>query len=325
MSQSPTPKVSISIITYNHEQFIARALDSVLSQKRDFDIEIIVGDDFSTDGTQDILKSYQDKYPNIIHLILHPKHNPGIPGRVNNVTNIYACRGEYVAMLDGDDYWTDKNKLQIQVDFLDRDNAHSVIGHTALRVTPEGEVMDNYWMYGKIKEQAGSYSLYDILGIGWCFAQTSTLMFRNKQFAEFPEWFWNVVSADYVLLLLLARHGNLKYITEPMTAYTIHPNSFMANHYRTLEYITLKINELRLLKKLFLPKVGQECTKENRNQVNQGINKMIASYKYRYLQTLMREKKYASGMAFLFQCSFSDYSLPIFTKALFQNLRTSVE
>ena len=253
---------------------------------------------------------------------MHPKHNPGIPGRVNNITNIYACRGKYVALLDGDDYWTDENKLQMQVDFLDGDKTHSVIGHTAIRVTPTGEELDNYWKYGTIREQAGSYSLYDILGIGWCFAQTSTLMFRNKQFAEFPEWFWNIVSADFVLLLLLARHGNLKYINEPMTAYTIHSNSFMANHYRSREYISLKIDELRLLKKLFLPNVGPNAA-EKRLQVSQGINKMIASYKYSYSRSLVREKKYTSGMAYLFQCSFSDASLNIFMKAFFRKLRTS--
>jgi glycosyltransferase involved in cell wall biosynthesis len=325
MSRTRTvPKVSVSIITYNHRQFIARALDSVLSQKRNFEIEIIVGDDFSTDGTQDILKRYQQEYPDIIHLILHPKHNPGIPGRTNNITNIYACRGKYVAMLDGDDYWTDDHKLQSQVDFLDGDDTHSIIGHTAERVTPLGEGLGTYWKYGAITEKAGSYTLDDILDIGWCFAQTSTLMFRNQLFAEFPEWFREVVSADFVLLLLLARHGDLKYVTRPMTGYTVHDNSFMAKHYRSRKYMSLKINELRLLKNIFLSGNDTDFVKKRKKRVK-GLNKMIASYKYAYSRSLHREKKYFSGLAYLFRGMFSDSSLPFFASGALRNLRSSIQ
>jgi len=96
------PLVSVSIITYNHKRFIQTALDSVLAQKADFKYEIIVGDDISKDGTQDILREYQEMLPDKIHLILHPRDYDRIPGRVNNITNIYACRGKYIAILDGD-------------------------------------------------------------------------------------------------------------------------------------------------------------------------------------------------------------------------------
>ena len=114
------PAVSVSIITYNQRELIGRAIDSVLMQEVDFPYEIIIGDDCSDDGTQEMIEAYRRQHPDKIQLILHPRrYTDEVPGRTNNTTNLLNCRGKYTAMLDGDDYWTDAGKLQRQYDRLE--------------------------------------------------------------------------------------------------------------------------------------------------------------------------------------------------------------
>jgi len=109
-------KLSVMMVTYNHERFIAQALKSVLSQRVNFDYEIVVGEDCSTDGTRDILMDFYHRFPDRIVPLLK---NRNIGAMRNAEATFAACRGQYVALLEGDDYWTCENKLQKQVDFLD--------------------------------------------------------------------------------------------------------------------------------------------------------------------------------------------------------------
>ena len=110
--------------TYNHEKFISQAIDSVLMQKADFDYELLIGEDDSEDQTRDIVKNFAGKYPDKIRLFLNDRKNViyinGRPtGRWNFINLLKHARGEYVALLDGDDYWTDPLKLQKQIAFLE--------------------------------------------------------------------------------------------------------------------------------------------------------------------------------------------------------------
>src|SRR5438094_537303 len=109
--------VSICMITYNHEKFVAEAIESVLKQKTTFPIELVIGDDKSTDSTPAIIKGYAEKYPGILK-VRYNKENAGVV--LNTVKTIEECSGKYIAMLEGDDYWTDPLKLQKQVDFLEK-------------------------------------------------------------------------------------------------------------------------------------------------------------------------------------------------------------
>lgn len=111
-------KVSVWLITYNHQNYIAQAIESVLMQKTNFDFEIVIGEDCSTDSTRDIIKKYEIRYPTIIKAIYQEKN-------VGAVINAFEytlprCTGEYIAFLEGDDYWIDPLKLQKQVDFMDQ-------------------------------------------------------------------------------------------------------------------------------------------------------------------------------------------------------------
>ena len=125
LSEKKQPKVSAIIITYNHVRFIAQAIESVLLQEVDFPVEIIIGDDCSTDGTRELVKAYAEKYPNVIRALL-PAHNLGMG---KNFRALYtACNGEFIALMDGDDYWSDPRKLQKQVAFMEHNPEFSMCG-----------------------------------------------------------------------------------------------------------------------------------------------------------------------------------------------------
>ena len=113
------PLVSVCMTTYNHAPYIAQALESILAQRTSFGVEIVVGDDCSQDGTAEIVNHYVAQYPDRVRLITDAK-NVGM--RANYRRVVEACRGEYVAMCDGDDFWCDEEKLQRQVEVLEKDN-----------------------------------------------------------------------------------------------------------------------------------------------------------------------------------------------------------
>src|SRR5580704_17934239 len=109
-------KLSVATITYNHEQFIGQAIESVLAQKVNFDYEVVIGEDCSTDGTRAVILDFQRRYPDRIVASFRERN---IGAMRNAEATFAACRGEYVALLEADDYWTCEVKLQKQVDFMD--------------------------------------------------------------------------------------------------------------------------------------------------------------------------------------------------------------
>ena len=119
-------KVSVCLITYNQELFIAEAIESVLVQKTNFLFELVIGEDNSNDNTRQICETYAQKHPTIINLLPSEK-NHGL--KENFVRTYNTCKGAYIALLDGDDYWVDDNKLQIQSDFLDKNSSIVITSH----------------------------------------------------------------------------------------------------------------------------------------------------------------------------------------------------
>ena len=214
------PKVSVSLLTYNHGPFIAQALNSILLQQVNFEYEIVIGEDCSQDDTREIVLNYQRKNPDKIRIFLSKKPlNDGKSGRLNFVRNLKACRGEYVALLDGDDYWTAPHKLQKQVDFLDDNPRYAICFHDAIRMYENGS--QRPWLYPGGKKEV--YSLADLAAGN--FIPTCSTMFRNRLFSEFPGWYYEVSMGDWPLHIINAHYGDVGYIDEVMGVYRVHSRS----------------------------------------------------------------------------------------------------
>jgi len=305
---NPPIKVSISLITYNHRDYISEAIESILIQKVNFKYEIIIGDDCSSDGTQEILKKYQEKYPEIIQLILHPERYDEIAGRTNNITNIYACRGKYIAMLDGDDYWISEDKLQKQVDFLDTHSDYALSFHDALFISTKKKFR-NYLHSENREFLHEDMSLnHNDLAEG-SFIPTSSMIFRNNFISEFPEWFRKVYTADYALQLLVTQNGKIKYFKNLLSTRRIISNSFTSFSNHSKNYIPLRVNELKIYRDEF------DAVKYAKS------NQMLSYVYFRHSVYLSKTKSYHKMIFYLFKAIITNKKyLKIYWKLLSKNL-----
>jgi glycosyltransferase involved in cell wall biosynthesis len=216
MNQSDAPiKLTVLVMTYNHAKFISKAIDSVLIQKTSFNYEIIVSEDCSTDGTKEIVLEYQQRFPYQIRLLLSEQniHTNAVVTR-----GIYAAKGEYIALLDGDDYWTSPHKLQKQANFLDNHLDCSMCFHNAQAFNDDSDQEPYSWTSSNQKE----FSTLEDLWSGNFIATCST-MFRNKLLEKIPDWYDSFFPiTDWPLYILLAEHGKIGYINEVMGAYRLH-------------------------------------------------------------------------------------------------------
>ena len=208
-------KVSVLVMTYNHANFIAQALDSVLMQQVNFDYEILISEDCSTDGTREIVIAYQKQFPQKIRLLLSEQN---IRSNAIVVRGINAAQGEYIALLDGDDYWTSPDKLQKQVDFLDKHPECSLCFHNAQVFYEDGSKEPWNWTPSNQKE----FSNLEDIWMGNFIATCST-MFRRGLFGEVPDWYDSFFPiTDWPLHILNAERGKIGYINEVMGAYRYH-------------------------------------------------------------------------------------------------------
>lgn len=206
-------KVSCSIITYNQKDYISKCIEGILMQIVDFSIEIIIGDDKSTDGTREILKYYADKYPGLIRLNLREVRGLGLPGKENFVTTLSMCNGEYIALCEGDDYWTDPLKLQKQVDFLEANPDYVLCFHPISILKTNGEIVDDF-----ITKAPDNYETIETLARLGNYIHTPSVVFRNV-IKEFPFEFELSPIGDYFLYMVLAEHGKLGCLEDKMAVY----------------------------------------------------------------------------------------------------------
>jgi glycosyltransferase involved in cell wall biosynthesis len=183
-------KVSVCMITYNHEAFISEAIESVLMQQTDFEYELVIGEDCSTDRTREIVVEYAKKYPDRIRLLLH-EQNMGLMGKKNLVATYRACRGMYIALLEGDDYWTDPLKLQKQVDYMESHRDCALCFHNVLMVHDDGSQPEHLYNAPDQKE----ISEFEDLLTNY-FTQTCSVMFRNGLILAFPDEFYQMFMGD---------------------------------------------------------------------------------------------------------------------------------
>lgn len=211
------PKVSVVMITYNHEKFIEQAVNSVLMQETDFDYEIIIGEDCSTDRTREILVELQKEYADKIKLVLNPQNLGMLPNFVNVLS---MARGEYVALLEGDDYWIDKYKLAKQVQFLEDNPEYVLVGTNAVGFRQDTGQVTNLSAKTLTPFDFGTREL---MLRNRC--PTLTVVFRNRIIQHFPPIYFTGTGGDRRLYILLSQHGKCRFLPDITGVYRMHPDS----------------------------------------------------------------------------------------------------
>lgn len=212
-------KLTVVVTTYNQEKYIGQAIDGILMQKTDFPFKLIISNDCSTDGTLAILQEYQKNNPEIIEVINNEKNL----GPMNNFINTLSIvkDSEYVALCDGDDFWTDENKLQKQVDFLDENKDFNICWHKSKLFYQNGEKEEQI-IPQNIPEVT---SIEDLVNQNYIVANSVVYRwkFNDENLKDvFPN---DVAPGDYYIHLLHAQDGKIKMIDEVMSAYRRHNES----------------------------------------------------------------------------------------------------
>lgn len=207
---APRPDISIALIAYNHEKFIKDTFHGIAMQEFSGTIEVIIGDDCSLDRTRELATEFAAQHPNV-KLLFHAKNG----GMVHNwTTTIDACTGRYIALCEGDDYWTDPCKLQRQFDLMEQHPEHSMCWHP-VDVMEEGVQLP--YPYAEGKEIA---DINDIIQSH--FIPTCSLVFRNG-LVHWPHWIKEVKAMDLILESMLATYGTAVRIDMNMGTYRQHP------------------------------------------------------------------------------------------------------
>lgn len=242
--------VSITCTAYNHENYIADAIEGFLMQKTDFAYEILIHDDASTDRTPEIIKEYESKYPNLIKPI-YQTENQYSKGVKVGILNEQRAKGKYIAICEGDDYWIDPYKLQKQVEYMESHPECSLCVHAAYKVDP-----NKVKLKSNIRPNYGNkeFKTEDIIIGGGGFFATNSMLYPTVLSEKLPDFYKNSSIGDYPLCIYLAIQGTVYYIDEVMSAYRVHvPNSWTSKmltnikkrieHYNEITNMLREVNE----------------------------------------------------------------------------------
>jgi len=214
-------KVSIATVTYNHEEYIIEAMESVINQKTNFKFEMIIGEDCSSDSTKEIIREYETKYPDIIKPIYNT-HNLG--GRNNYLNVLNHCNGKYIAILDGDDVMM-QGRLQKEVDFLEQNSNFSMVAHNMNIIDYNHNIIGE--TNSKFKKFEGSVS--DLVKYG-CYVANSSVMYRKKYLKlDIFETYHKTRYGDTFMHMIVSSSGKIGFIDEVLGLYRKHDNGITAN------------------------------------------------------------------------------------------------
>lgn len=210
--------VSIICNAYNHEKYIRKALESFLMQKTNFAFEVLVHDDASTDKTADIIREYEAKYPNIIKPIYQTENQ--YSKKINNTRThqLPRAKGKYIAVCEGDDFWTSEEKLQKQVDYLEAHPECSLCGHAAYYANEDSSLRGDKFF--RPYDRSKIISIEEALS-GWKIATNSMMYPRIVRGDGNVPFQGDCPNGDYALFCYCASKGNIYYIDELMSAYRV--------------------------------------------------------------------------------------------------------
>ena len=274
--------VSIFLLTYNQEQFIAQTIESIVMQTTNFDYQLVIGEDCSTDATYSICKAYEKEYPNKIKVLPSTQKNIGL---INNyIRTIKACNGKYIAICDGDDYWIDEFKLQKQVDFLEAHSDYSIVYTGFNKLYPDGTLQES--VLGFTQPESNFSDLIDNNYI-----PSVTVLFRNnRDLNKIPTWITKFPYGDWPTYLWLIKDGGKIHFLNEITAVyrmgigisapIVNVNSVLLNV--NLGILNCMLHDLYFVNKKEL------------------IQKVISKKKSSLMTSYNREKKYIKGLKQLF-------------------------
>lgn len=209
-------KLSVFVVTYNQEKYIRQCLDSILMQQVDFDYEVVIGEDHGRDNTRAICEEYAEKYPQVKLLPL--TENLGIARNWQRVLS--ACKGEYIALCEGDDYWIDDLKLQKQVNLMERDTSIGYVFTKHVRLKANGERID---MSERFSCLPPKMSLHELIACRMIPPPTQTVCFRTSLLPQpVPDFVYKAeLQQDMALLFLIASRCNIGFINEASAVFRI--------------------------------------------------------------------------------------------------------
>jgi glycosyltransferase involved in cell wall biosynthesis len=269
------PLVSVCVATYNHESFIKQTLSGILSQKTNFDFEIIIGEDCSIDQTASLISEYKNKFPSIINVITSERN----VGHIENYCRIYkAARGKYIAVCDGDDYWTNDEKLQMQVDFLEGNLSYSACAHNSIIINENDQKKGLYCHFkGDMKFNLSGFIKENMI-------PTSSVVFRNHINDEFLNRLRKVVVDDWILHIYNAEFGDYYYMDKVMAQYRVHSGGMWAG-LTPLQRSVFKINSILDINAAFdfrYDKEFREVLFEMYKNKPVGVKDMLRYYRKKY-------------------------------------------
>ena len=272
--------VSIAMLTYNHRDYIEEAIDSVLAQITNFPIQLVIADDFSLDGTREIVLKYQEQYPDKIKLILQ---NKNVGASRNNISLFENLEGKYVAALEGDDYWTDPYKLQKQVDFLENNEEYGLV-HADINSYNQSSQKFTYNAnknQSNTREASTKEELFSRLLEGDYLIRTATVVFRNSLLQAIPPNKIEFLMGDTPLWLDLSQITKFKYFDEVNTVYRVLPESASKSvDQKKLARFRLSIIEMQIY---YLKKYNYVIKEKFKKRYNKSILNYILFYDSKYI------------------------------------------
>ena len=214
-------KVMVSVIcnTYNHEKYIKSALDGFVMQKTNFEYEVLIHDDASTDSTADIIREYEKKYPDIIKPIYQSENQYSKKVPISKTYQYSRAKGKYIAICEGDDYWTDPFKLQKQFDMMEAHPEVDMCAHAA-----QLEKNGNLAEFVMPSKEDCLFTVEDVIYGGGGFVATASLFYRTALIQE-PQKFMEILFLDYTLQISGSLHGGMLYLADCMSVYRVDTES----------------------------------------------------------------------------------------------------
>lgn len=245
--------VSVIVVTYNHEKYIAKAIESILSQKTDFEFELIIGEDCSIDSTRNIIMEYQKKYPDIIYPIYY-KHNVGVTR--NAYYTPQKARGKYIAFCDGDDFWCDDRRLQRDVEFLDSHKEYVAICNRCRIVNEEGMEINekdvglrsSFWEFKHEVYSLKKFENWEMPGHNSALTARNIFLNKKRDFRIIYQASNRV--ADRTVTMLLSVYGNIYCDSRKVSCYRFRISPTQNNFMSQYKYQNLKDEDFLMIRRL---------------------------------------------------------------------------